>query len=85
MSYNCVYVFIRRNTKPETGPRQSGSQRARTHGLAKERVNKPSTLQLQVRFWNFESVVSSLSQRESEHAAHSTRASTARRLMPCSR
>jgi hypothetical protein len=25
-------VFTRRNTKPETGPRQSGSQRARTHG-----------------------------------------------------
>lgn len=35
-----AFAFIRRNTKPETGSRQPGSQRARTRGLAKERANK---------------------------------------------
>ena len=45
MSYNRG-IFIRRNTKPNFGSRQSGSQRARTHGLAKERAIKPIILRL---------------------------------------
>ena len=67
MSYNRG-IFIRRNTKPNIGSRQSGSQRARTHGLTKERANKPNILQLQVcfgDFLDFESAVSFQSQRTS--------------------
>jgi hypothetical protein len=67
MSYNRG-IFIRRNTKPNIGSRQSGSQRARTHGLTKERANKPNTLRLQVcfiDFLDFESAVSFQSQRTS--------------------
>ena len=50
LSMSYIRVFVRRNTKPETGSRQSGSQRARTHGLAKERADKRNVSQLQVRF-----------------------------------
>ncbi len=41
-------VFVQRNTKPETGPRQSGSQRARTKAKAKDRANRANALWLQV-------------------------------------
>ena len=66
MSYNRG-IFIRRNTKPKIGSRQSGSQRARTQGLTKERANKPNILRLQgcfEGFLDFVSVVSSRSQRD---------------------
>jgi hypothetical protein len=67
MSYNRG-IFIRRNTKPNIGSRQSGSQRARTHGLAKERANKPNILRLQAcfgDFLDFENAVSFQPQRMS--------------------
>ena len=59
LSMSYTRVFIRRNTKPDTGSRQSGSQRARTHGLAKDRANKPNIFRLQACFSNSASLVTS--------------------------
>ncbi len=67
MSY-LLLVFIRRNTKPETGSRQSGSQRARTRGLAKERANRRSILRLQAVVRKiFQTPDPSLRQRHARH------------------
>ena len=46
MSYSCM-VFVRRNTKPDTGPRQSGLREPEHMANAKERAHKASAEQLQ--------------------------------------
>ena len=71
LSMSHTRIFIRRNTRPDTGSRQSGSQRARTHGLAKERANKRNIFQLQARFSNFGCSVTPRHSHSTNQRAHS--------------